>query len=434
MSNQNVVVPDLGGSQQVDVIEILVKVGDVIDKETPLITLESEKASMEVPSPVSGTVKSIDIKLGDKVSPGDTILTVAGEPTKTEPNKKQEESTSPHPERSEGSPESKTVPTQGGPSSQAPRDDVGSPIPLEVNGTSIPSVAVYAGPGVRRLAQELGVDLSTVTGTGRKDRITQEDVHAFVKNKLSQGTVGGFSLPSAPKIDFSQFGAIEVKLLGKIKRLTGLNMHRSWITVPHVTQFDEADITELEIFRKQESEKAQGYKLTILAFVCKVVAKALKEFPQFNSSLDETGEQLIFKKYVNIGIAVDTPGGLVVPVIKELDKLSVIEIAKQMQELSKKAREKQLLPGDFAGGSFTISSLGGVGGTAFTPIVNYPEVAILGLSRAITKPVYQKDTFVPRLMLPLSLSYDHRVIDGAEAARFTQYLSQQLSDIRRVLL
>ncbi|HDU4147745.1 TPA: 2-oxo acid dehydrogenase subunit E2, partial [Legionella pneumophila] len=276
-----------------------------------------------------------------------------------------------------------------------------------------------------------------VQGSGRKSRITKEDLQNYIKVRLNEKTTsGGFSLPSNPAIDFSKFGSIETKPLNKIKKLTGANVHRSWITIPHVTQFDEADITDLEAFRKSESEstKNQDYKLTLLAFVCSVVCKALHAYPQFNASLDASGENLIYKKYYNIGIAVDTPNGLVVPVIKNVDKLSVIDIAKEMSRLSTKAREKGLTPIDMSGGCFTISSLGGIGGTAFTPIVNSPEVAILGLSRSTIKPIYDNKEFKPRLMLPISLSYDHRVIDGAEAARFTRFLCDCLGDIRRVLL
>ncbi|KTC79679.1 Pyruvate dehydrogenase (dihydrolipoyltransacetylase component) E2p [Legionella cherrii] len=287
------------------------------------------------------------------------------------------------------------------------------------------------------MARELGVDLSEVAGTGRKERITKEDVQAFVKARLSeQPRSSSLGMPSNPVIDFSQFGEIETKPLNKIKRLTGVNVHRSWITIPHVTQFDSADITDVEAFRKSEAENAKekGYKLTLLAFVCAVVSKALKAFPQFNASLDATGANLVYKKYCNIGIAVETPNGLVVPVIKNVDKLSVADIATEMTRLSSKARDKGLMPADMVGGCFTISSLGGIGGTSFTPIVNSPEVAILGLSRSEIKPVYENGAFQPRLMLPLSLSYDHRVIDGAEAARFTRFICDCLSDIRRILL
>ena len=415
-------VPDIGGATDVDVIEILVKAGDTITKETSLVTLESDKASMEIPSPMAGVVQSIALKIGDKISEGDVILMLvanAGE--------------SPAPPAEPAPVESPTEEVQAikAPEAVAPVQAASSQ-PLPASDTII-----SAGPAVRRLAHALGVNLADVHGSARKSRVSKEDVELFVKNKLAQpASAAGFSMPTAPVIDFSQFGAIDVKPLSKIKRLTGVNVHRAWVTIPHVTQFDEADITELEAFRQQQAEHAKrdGYKLTILAFVCKVVSKALTVFPQFNASLDAGREQLIYKQYCNIGIAVETPNGLVVPVIKDVNRLSVGDIAKEMARLSTKAREKGLMPTDMNGGCFTISSLGGIGGTAFTPIVNSPEVAILGLSRASMKPVYDGAAFIPRLMLPLSLSYDHRVIDGAEAARFSRYISDALSDIRRILL
>ena len=419
-------VPDIGGTAGVDVIEILVKVGDTIAVDTPLVTLESDKASMEIPSPAAGVVRAITMKLGDKVSQGDVILQL-------------ETSDAAPAEKAVQAPVEKSVESVAEPVIQSEAKD------LPVQSASEPVVAVVedqqssniisAGPAVRRLAHALGVNLADVHGSGRKLRVSKEDVELFVKNKLNEKSLNnGPSWPAAPTIDFTQFGGVEVKPLSKIKRLTGVNVHRAWVTIPHVTQFDEADITELEAFRKSESGHTEGYKLTILAFVCKVVSKALTVFPQFNASLDTKGENLIYKQYCNIGIAVETPNGLVVPVIKGVNALSVSDIAKEMARLSVKAREKGLMPGDMSGGCFTISSLGGIGGTAFTPIVNSPEVAILGLSRSSMKPVYQGGAFVPRLMLHLSLSYDHRVIDGAEAARFTRFISEALSDIRRILL
>lgn len=418
-------VPDIGGASGVDVIEILVSVGDTITQDTSLVTLESDKASMEIPSPMTGVVQSIALKVGDKVSEGDVILLLvanAGE--------------SPTP-RSEPVPAPIDAPTEI-PMIKAPEPVVPASSP-SIEPLPVASDAlISAGPGVRRLAHALGVNLADVHGSARKSRVSKEDVELFVKNKLAQqpAVTTGLSMPTAPVIDFSQFGAIDVKPLSKIKRLTGVNVHRAWVTIPHVTQFDEADITELEAFRQQQAETAKrdGYKLTMLAFVCKVVSKALAVFPQFNASLDAGGQNLIYKQYCNIGIAVETPNGLVVPVIKDVSRLSVGDIAKEMARLSTKAREKGLMPTDMNGGCFTISSLGGIGGTAFTPIVNSPEVAILGLSRASMKPVYDNGAFIPRLMLPLSLSYDHRVIDGAEAARFSRYVSDALSDIRRILL
>ena len=412
-------IPDIGGASGVDVIEVLVKEGDVIEKDAPLLTLETDKASMEIPSPFAGVVRSIKMKLGDKVSEGDVILLIAAES-----NDAQSAQTTPEPVDEPIKPaEVVAEPIKEQPKLQ----ELAIEKPIE--STAI----VSAGPAVRRMAHALGVNLSEVQGSERKSRISKTDVEQFVKNKLASSSSGsGFSLPSAPAIDFTKFGEIDIKPLSKIKRLTGVNVHRSWVTIPHVTQFDEADITDLEAFRKAES--GQDYKLTMLAFACKVVSKALSVFPQFNSSLDASGENLIYKHYCNIGIAVETPNGLVVPVIKDVDRLSIADIAREMARLSSKARDKGLMPADMSGGCFTISSLGGIGGTAFTPIVNSPEVAILGLSRASIKPVYDQGEFVPRLMLPLSLSYDHRVIDGAEAARFTRFLSDGLSDIRRILL
>lgn len=422
---QEIKVPDIGGAAGVDVIEILVKVGDVITKDTPLITLESDKASMEIPSPMAGVVRSLHIKMGDKISEGDVILTLATDASETATPHVKEEALVPKEAQQTAPPVLKT-----------PEKSKGNEKPNAL----LPSFqeagsGISAGPAVRRLAYEFGVNLSLVKGTGRKSRIGKEDVALYIKNTLSeQSRSGGFSMPAAPSIDFSKFGGIEVKPLNKIKRLTGINLHRAWATIPHVTQFDEADITELEAFRKSEMVSSPEIKLTILAFVCKVVSKALSVYPQFNASLDASGDNLIYKQYYNIGIAVETPNGLVVPVMKQINRLSVSEIAKEMGRLSAKAREKGLMPTDMNGGCFTISSLGGIGGTAFTPIVNSPEVAILGLSRACIKPVFEAGEFKPRLMLPLSLSYDHRVIDGAEAARFTRYICEGLSDIRRVIL
>jgi pyruvate dehydrogenase E2 component (dihydrolipoamide acetyltransferase) len=418
-----VCIPDIGGATDVDVIDILVKPGMHIEKDEALVTLEGDKATMDIPSPYSGIVKEITIKVGDKVSQGSSILFLDADiqdnlslPQESVSIKSPE----PQPAIMPEPPKSQPVTTQS--------------MSLE---TAESSDLVAAGPAVRRLARELGINLALVKGSGRKTRITKEDLHAFVKERINQRpAAGGFNLPGNPVIDFSKFGEVETKPLNKIKKLTGVNVHRSWITIPHVTQFDEADITDLEAFRKSESEQSinSGYKLTILAFVCGAVSKALQVYPQFNASLDATGENLIYKKYCNLGIAVETPNGLVVPVIKNVDKLSIGEIALEMARLSSKARDKGLMPADMSGGCFTISSLGGIGGTAFTPIVNNPEVAILGLSRASIKPVYENTEFKPRLMLPLSLSYDHRVIDGAEAARFTRYICDSLSDIRKILL
>ena len=426
-------VPDIGGTTDVEVIEILVKVGDAIAVDTPLVTLESDKASMEIPSPTAGVVRAVTIKLGDKVSQGDVILCLESNDTVASAEKTLSPDAAP---ASDATPAQSVIaaPEEVGPESSVTQALESYPR-LHGDDSLRDDVIVSAGPAARRLAHALGVDLADVHGSGRKSRVSKEDIELFVKNKLSQKAVNtGTSIPSAPIVDFTKFGAIDSKPLNKIKRLTGVNVHRAWITIPHVTQFDEADITELDAFRQSEAPRINGYKLTVLAFVCKVVSQALRAFPQFNASLDATGENLIYKQYVNIGIAVETPNGLVVPVIKGVNTLSVGDIAQEMARLSTKAREKGLGLADMSGGCFTISSLGGIGGTAFTPIVNSPEVAILGLSRASIKPVYQKGEFVPRLMLPLSLSYDHRVIDGAEAARFSKFISDALSDIRRILL
>ncbi len=414
MSNeQNICVPDLGGLSAVEVIEVLVKVGEEIAVDTSLITLESDKASMEIPSTMAGIVKSISLKIGDKVSEGSVILTLSAANNGDKLIQAPVEAPQPVVAVIAEKPQ-----------------PVSAPAASELNFNE-----VYAGPSVRRLARVLEISLADIHGSGLKDRITREDLEQYIKDKVS-GIGGTVSVSTVPAIDFSQFGPIESQPLSKIKRLTGINLSRAWTIIPHVTQFDSADITDLEAFRKAESGRgvSNGVKLTILAFVCKVVAHALNVFPQFNSSLDSCGDNLIYKKYCNIGIAVETPNGLVVPVIQNVQDLSVLAIAQEMTRLSIKAREKGLMPADMRGGCFTISSLGGIGGQSFTPIVNHPEVAILGLSRASIQPVYQDGVFVPRLMLPLSLSYDHRVIDGAEGARFTRFLCEQLSDLRRILL
>jgi pyruvate dehydrogenase E2 component (dihydrolipoamide acetyltransferase) len=422
-SNQlmNVCIPDIGGASDVDVIEIMVNIGQAIVKDQSLITLEGDKATMDIPSPAAGVIEDIAVKVGDKVSQDSLILSLR---TEEGPIIK--------------APQTRAAPEE--PSQKAQPQNEKKPH-TEITNASLPSSkdqeAIPAGPAVRRMAREFGINLAEVKGSGRKSRITKEDLQQYVKTKLSQKSSGDtFTLPPPLVVDFTKFGKIEIKPLNKIKRLTGLNVHRSWISVPHVTQFDEADITELEAFRKSEMEQAKelGYKLTILAFVTKVVSQALAAYPQFNASLDARGENLIYKHYFHIGIAVETLNGLVVPVIKDVETLSVGDIAREMTKLSTKAREKGLMPADMSGGCFTISSLGGLGGTAFTPIVNNPEVAILGLSRASMKPVYKNKKFVPRLILPLSLSYDHRVIDGAEAARFTGFIAETLGDIRRILL
>lgn len=428
---QTVFVPDIGGAHDVEVIELLVAPGDTIAVDASLITLESDKASMEIPSPLAGVIKSLQVKVGDKVSQGSAILTI--------------ETAAASSEVSAGAPiSSEPAPLAATPSAVAPvvESSVETQPTLAADSVTVEDTAtdVHAGPGVRRLARECGIDLSRIPPTGPKNRILKEDIQGFIKAQLSKAerasSAGGLSLPSAPVIDFSQFGAVEFKSLSKIKKLSGANLHRSWVTVPHVTQFAQADITEMEAFREQQKSMAEkrGVKLTPLVFIMKAVVAALKAFPHFNASLDASGEQLILKKYYNLGVAVDTPNGLVVPVVRHVDQKSLLELAEELAKLSSKARDKGLSLTDMQGSCFTISSLGGIGGTAFTPIVNAPDVAILGVSKASIQPVYQNGAFVPRLQLPLSLSYDHRVIDGAEGARFIVYLTERLSDIRTLLL
>ncbi len=430
---KDILVPDIGDFDGVEVIEILVAAGDQIAVEDPIASLESDKAAMEIPSPFAGTVKEVKINIGDKVSQGSLLITLetsadsaaTEEPTAKSAPAKEEKAAAPTP------PPAAPAPKKATPAS--PRPSPTANISIDEEGFR----KAHASPSVRKFARELGADLSQMTGTGEKNRILKEDVKAWVKQALAQGSSGGgLGVEPMPEIDFSQFGEIETQALTRINKLTGKFLHRNWVTVPHVTQFDEADISELEKFRKQlnEENKKAGIRITVLAFLMKALVSALKEFPRFNSSLDHTGENLILKQYVNIGVAMDTPDGLVVPVIRDCDRKSLIELAQELIETSQRARDKKLSPTDMSGGCITISSLGGIGGTLFTPIVNAPEVAILGVSRSSMKPVYVDGEFVPRLMLPLSLSYDHRVIDGADGARFTSYLSTVLSDTRRLLL
>ena len=407
----DILVPDIGGGADVEVIEILVKPGDNVQQEDALITLEGDKATMEVPSPESGAVKEVKVKIGDAVSEGDVILTLEIQGQKKAEKKE-------------------TAPADKPSTHKKKTAGKNNNLSEEV----APSGEVYASPGLRRLAHELGVDLRNVKGEGPKGRIIKQDVYAYVKQRLATPP-GGISIGKAPEIDFSKFGEVEVKKLGKIKKATAVNVHRSWVTIPHVTQFEEADITDLEDYRKKNKKNAEekGFKLTPLVFIMKAVVGALKEHPMFNSSLDGSGDNLIIKKYFHIGIAVDTKGGLVVPVVKDVDKKDIYMIAEELGQISEKARENKLTPVDMAGSCFTISSLGGIGGTAFTPIVKSPDVGILGVSRSMIKPVYQEQKFVPRLMLPLSLSYDHRVIDGAYAARFIVDLANRLNDVNSLI-
>mgnify|MGYP001815403846 FL=1 len=438
---KDIIVPDIGDFEGVEVIEIIVTAGDSINVEDPIVSLESDKAAMEIPSPFAGTVKEVKVSIGDKVSQGDLLITIEASDAGASEESRIEDAI---PAAEEAVPAAET-PAEAKPapaSTPAPTTPARRPSPtasMTIDEAGFKKA--HASPSVRKFARELGADLSKMTGSGNKGRILKEDVKAWVKQTLAQGSQGGLGVEPMPEIDFSQFGEIETQELTRINKLTGKFLHRNWVTIPHVTQFDEADITELEKFRKQLNEEnaKQGIRVTVLAFLMKALVSALKEFPRFNSSLDHTGENLVLKKYVNIGVAMDTADGLVVPVIRDCDRKSLIELAIELVETSKKARDKKLSPSDMQGGCISISSLGGIGGTSFTPIVNAPEVAILGVSRSSIKPVYMPDAdgggeFVPRLMLPLSLSYDHRVIDGADGARFTSYLSTVLSDTRRLLL
>ncbi|MGK0248288.1 MAG: pyruvate dehydrogenase E2 component (dihydrolipoamide acetyltransferase) [Oleispira sp.] len=415
-------VPDLGGADQVEVIELLVKIGEEVDAEQSVLTLETDKASMEIPAGKAGRIEKILLTLGDTVSVGDAMieLRVSESSLKPEPEPSLQTTEPPAAVRA---PKSSSVDKNDAPKASAQVDD------------SKPSGKVHAGPAVRKLARELGVDLSTVQGKGVRGRVTKDDVQHYVKNTLQNPTVSGSGIPKVATVDFSKFGEIETAGLNKIKLATAKNMTAAWLNVPQVTQFDQADITELEAFRKQiNSRPNTEQKLSAVPFVMKALARAMKEFPQFNASLSPNGQSLIYKKYLNIGVAVDTPNGLLVPVIRDVDKKSITEIAKDLTDKAQRARTGKLGLADMQGGCLSVSSLGGIGGTAFTPIVNAPEVAILGLSRAEMKPVWNGSDFVPKLMLPLSLSYDHRVIDGAEAARFSQRLVVLLGDIRHLIL
>jgi pyruvate dehydrogenase E2 component (dihydrolipoamide acetyltransferase) len=475
---REVKVPDIGDFQGVPVIEVIVKPGDHVDKDQGLVTLESAKATMEVPSPLAGTVRDVKVKVNDEVSQGDVIATIEaddagsgnGERAPAEsggkggsPESGQAEKPA-QPKEEQAAPSRKEAPPAARPREEAPRaehDDTAAPgtpaaarrsgenagaprtppIPFDAESV-MPGKVPYASPVVRAFARELGVDLAQVRGSERGGRISREDVQKFVKAAMSGGARpatgggGGLNLPPWPQVDFSKFGEIETRPLTRIQKLSGPNLARNWVMIPHVTQFEDADITDLEALRvklNKEHEK-EGTKVTLLAFLIKASVAAIRKYPDFNSSLDASGENLVVKKYFHIGFAADTPNGLVVPVIRDCDKKGVLEIAGEMSALAKKARDGKLSPGEMSGGCFSISSLGGIGGTAFTPIINAPEVAILGVSRSSMKPVWNGKEFAPRLVLPLSLSYDHRVIDGAAAARFATYLAQLLADMRRALL
>ena len=443
MSLIEIKVPDIGDFKEVEVIELLVKPGDTVKADQSLITVESDKASMEIPSSHAGVVKEIKIKIGDKVAEGSLMLML--EPSDAV-------AAAPAPATS-SAPAAAPTPAAA-PVAVATPAPAPAPAPVDIASPALaamPAAApatgsrAHASPSIRKFARELGVDLTRVNGSGPKGRVLLDDVQGFVKGVMSSGATAapaasgsgiGLSMLPWPSLDFSKFGTTELQPLSRIKKISGPNLHRNWVMMPHVTQFDEADITDLEDFRKSANESLakSGVKLTMLAFVIKASVTALKKLPAFNASLDATGENLILKQYYNIGFAADTPNGLVVPVVKNADQKGIAQIAQEMGELSAQAREGKLKPADMQGASFTISSLGGIGGMAFTPIINAPEVAILGLSKAAMKPVWDGKQFVPRLMMPMSLSYDHRVIDGAMGARFTVYLADVLADMRKTLL
>ena len=461
-STTQVLVPDIGGFKDVDVIDVLVKAGQEIDKETPMVTLETEKAAMDVPAPAAGRIAEVKVKKGDKVSEGSVILLLESaaqsSPDTPAPQSgaaaaegaaapgaaaKAEASSAAAPKRdsSRDTPEkSQASAPQGAAEGSKPASAAPSPPPAEAPRGTQPIdekafSTAYASPSVRKLGRELGADLGRVKGTGPKGRITHEDVKAYVKKLLSAPPAAAGGLPKVPEVDFAQFGAVESEPLSRIQLISGARLQASWINLPHVTQHEDADITDLDIARVALKPKAkqEGVPLTLLAFIIRACVVALKKFPRFNASLDASGKNLVLKKYFHIGFAADTPNGLLVPVIRDADRLNLFDIARALATLSDKARAGKLSAAEMQGGSFTISSLGGIGGTAFTPIINAPEVAILGVSRSVHKPVFEKGAFVPRLMLPLSLSYDHRVIDGAMAARFVVFLSQTLGDVQALL-
>jgi pyruvate dehydrogenase E2 component (dihydrolipoamide acetyltransferase) len=442
MSNViEVKVPDIGEFKDVPVIEVLVKAGDSVKAEDSLVTLESDKATMEVPSPAAGVVKELKIKVGDKVSEGSPVLVLvaadSGDTARpaaaSAPEPRPAPAVAPAPRQAE-SPAEPKAPVQ------VQKEIARAPAVAEATVEEGGFARAHASPSVRRFARELGVDLGRVTGSGPKERVLKEDVQSYVKTALARpggGEAGlGLALPALPQVDFAKFGPVTTQPLSRIKKLSGANLHRNWVTIPHVTQHDEADITELEEFRKIQVEEAkkQGIRFTILCFLLKAVVVALKQHPHFNASLSADGASLVLKQYFHIGVAVDTPNGLVVPVIRDVDKKGLLELARELGEVSERMRAGKISPADLQGGCFSISSLGGLGGGHFSPIINAPEVAILGVGRSAMKPVWSGKEFTPRLMLPLSVSYDHRVIDGAQGARFIAFLASVLSDIRRLVL
>lgn len=441
-TTQEVRVPDIGDFKDVEIIEILVKPGDSIKKEDSLIALESDKATMEVPSPAAGVVKDLKVKLGDRVSAGSLILLL--DAAGAQATATAAASAAPSAPSAAKVPAAPPPPTSSRLASPPPPPPTFEPAARAFT-TALEEAVLskpHASPSVRHFARELGVELARVKGSGPKGRILREDVQSFVKRELTApkaapaGAAVGFNLAPMPAVDFSKWGPVEIRALSRIKKLSGANLHRNWVSIPHVTQQDEADITELEAFRKSLLDDAEkrGVKLTLLAFVIKACVSALRQFPEFNASLEPNGENLVLKQYYHLGFAADTPDGLVVPVLRDADKKGVYDIARELAELSKKAREKKISPTEMQGGTFSISSLGGIGGNFFTPIINAPEVAILGAGRSAIRPVHRDGNWLPRLILPLSLSYDHRVIDGAQGARFITYLSALLGDIRRLVI
>jgi pyruvate dehydrogenase E2 component (dihydrolipoamide acetyltransferase) len=441
VATTEITVPDIGDFQDVPVIEVHVAAGDVVAEEDPLITLESDKATMDVPSTASGQVQDVRVKVGDTVSEGTVIVVVGGDgagPLTTPPSLVGQQE--PPPETTPAGAAPAPAPAAQAPPATAPAP-AAPPAPSGPPGAVVDFTGAHASPSVRRLARELGVDLTTLSGTGEKGRITKDDLIAAVRGPAPAAAAAapapaGAGIPEIPAQDFSKFGPTETVPLPRIKKISGPFLHRSWLNVPHVTHNDEADITELDGYRREldTAAKAEGYRVTLLAFLMKAAVSALRQFPEVNSSLSPEKDSLVLKRYHHIGIAVDTPGGLVVPVIRDVGAKGLTELSKELGAVSQKARDGKLAPEDMSGGTFTISSLGGIGGTSFTPIVNAPEVAILGVVRARTSPVWDGEAFVPRLMLPVSLSYDHRVIDGALAARFTRALCHVLEDVRRLLL
>ncbi|MCU7959704.1 MAG: dihydrolipoyllysine-residue acetyltransferase [gamma proteobacterium symbiont of Bathyaustriella thionipta] len=434
MAEKEILLPDIGDFTDVEVIEVLVSDGDQVEAEQSLLTLESDKASMEIPTPYAGVIKQVKISLGDIINKGDVLALIDVSSDAPAAEKPADATPAPEPEVKPQAEAQAAAPRAQRPAGEK-RMKAPPAAPVKDSG-----LKAHASPAVRRFARELGVDLSRISGSGAKNRIVKDDVQNFVKQSLSGGgapaAAGSLALPAIPVIDFSQFGEIEEKPLSRIKKISGRHLHGSWLNVPHVSQFDEADITELEAFRKQQKDIAarQDIKLTFMPFLMKACAHALMDMPEVNSSLSADGENLIVKKYINLGVAVNTSKGLVVPVVRDVEKKGIMQLAAELMEVSGKAREGKLSPTDMQGGSFTISSLGGIGGTQFAPIVNAPEVAILGVSRAAMKPVWDGKEFQPRLIMPFSLSYDHRVIDGVHGVSFTTRLAALLTDIRQLVL